>query len=111
MPFQPGESGNPGGRPKGTNEVRELARKHTAAAIDRLAAIMETGQSEQSQIMAANSLLDRGWGKPTQPISGDEDGPPIKIDDARAALLDRIDRVAAARAEGSNSSEPDAATS
>jgi hypothetical protein len=28
--------------------------------------------------MAANSLLDRGWGKPTLPVSG-EDGGPIFI--------------------------------
>ena len=38
--FAPGQSGNPGGRPKGTAEVRELARKHTEAAIKKLAAIM-----------------------------------------------------------------------
>jgi hypothetical protein len=28
--------------------------------------------------MAANSLLDRGWGKPTQQVSG-EDGGPVTI--------------------------------
>ena len=78
--FAPGQSGNPGGRPKGTAEVRELARKHTEAAIKKLAAIMTKGQSEQAQIMAASLLLDRGWGKPTQPISGDDEQPPIKID-------------------------------
>src|SRR6516162_6174725 len=75
--FKPGQSGNPGGRPKGFAEVRELAREHTVAAIDKLVAIMTTGQSEQAQLLAANSLLDRGWGKPTQPIAGDSEGPPI----------------------------------
>ena len=75
--FRPGQSGNPGGRPKGSAEVRELARHHTVAAIEKLVAIMTAGQSEQAQLLAANSLLDRGWGKPTQPIGGDYEAPPV----------------------------------
>ena len=58
--FKPGQSGNPGGRPKGFAEVRELAREHTVAAIEKLVAIMTTGQSEQAQRRdAAGSLLSR----------------------------------------------------
>ena len=37
-PFQKGQSGNPGGRPKIMAEVREAARAHTKAAIDALVA-------------------------------------------------------------------------
>jgi hypothetical protein len=85
--------------------VRQLARKHTAAAIKKLAEILETGQSEQAQILAATALLDRGWGKPTQPISGDDDMPPVKID-ARAVLSDAIARVASAAETGGGNSEP-----
>lgn len=36
MPFKKGQSGNPGGRPRETREVRELARSYTAEAIKRL---------------------------------------------------------------------------
>src|SRR5207244_11467027 len=36
-PFQPGQSGNPGGRPKEDAPVRDLARQHTAEAIRKLA--------------------------------------------------------------------------
>jgi hypothetical protein len=32
-----------------------------------------------ARVAAVNSLLDRGWGKATQPISGDDDAPPIQI--------------------------------
>ena len=93
--FAPGQSGNPGGRTKIPPEVRDLARKHTKAAIDTLATIMKGGESEQAKILAANSLLDRGWGKPTQPISGDDAAPAVKID-ARAELLNTIASVVAA---------------
>ena len=102
--FLPGQSGNPGGRPK-VAEVREQARKHTKAAIDKLAALMKEGQSEQAQIMAANSLLDRGWGRPTQPIAGDDEAPPLKID-ARTTLSDAIARIVAAAAKDGSDSEP-----
>jgi Family of unknown function (DUF5681) len=100
MSFSPGKSGNPGGRPKGIAEVRELARKHTKDAITTLAELMNKAGSEQARIMAANSLLDRGWGKPTQPTSGDENAPPI-MHEHRSAVLAEIARLIAARRGGS----------
>ena len=106
MPFTAGQSGNPGGRPKGLRDVRDLARQHTAAAISRLFVILESGQSEQAQIMAANSLLDRGWGRPTQPIAGDDEMPAVKVD-PRTALLDAIAIIAAASAKGGSDSKVD----
>src|SRR5215472_8959149 len=51
----------------------------TALAIQKLADIAEHGQSEMAQIAAANALLDRGWGRPTQPVSGDDEMPPVGI--------------------------------
>jgi hypothetical protein len=62
--WAPGRSGNAGGRPKVVGEVRDLARAHTQLAIDTLAEIAAHGVSEMARIAAANSLLDRGWGKP-----------------------------------------------
>ena len=78
MPFQPGQSGNPGGRPKETAEVKALARQYTAQAIDTLASIMLNEDAKGSErVSAAVALLDRGYGKPPQSIGGDPNGVPI----------------------------------
>jgi hypothetical protein len=62
--FQPGISGNPGGRPKEVGHVRELAREHTEEAIRTLAAIMQDGKEPAAaRVRAAECLLDRGWGR------------------------------------------------
>ena len=77
--FAPGASPNPGGRPAALAEVRELARQHTTLAIDTLVKIADRGKTEMAKIAASNALLDRGWGKATQPISGDDDMPPVAM--------------------------------
>lgn len=60
-------------------DIRSLARSHTETALSTLAGIAQNGTSESARVAASVALLDRGWGKPTQPISGDEDGAPIQI--------------------------------
>jgi hypothetical protein len=54
--WAPGRSGNPGGRPGGVAEVRELARSHTAEAIERLVKEMNNGDTSNARIAAANAL-------------------------------------------------------
>lgn len=67
-PFTPGQSGNPGGRPKGVEEVQRLAREHTKDAITTLIGIAKSLKSPAAaRVSAATVLLDRGWGKPVQP--------------------------------------------
>ncbi len=69
VPFPKGKSGNPGGRPKENAEVKELAKAYTAQAIERLAHWMQSDNAKAS-VAAANALLDRGWGKPAQALTG-----------------------------------------
>ena len=40
---------------------------------------MTEGKSEAARVAAATALLDRGWGKPTQPIAGDDEAGPMRV--------------------------------
>ena len=65
--WKPGASGNPGGRPKEYAEIKELAREHGPAAIAKLVEFLH-GDDHKLAKAAADSLLDRGFGKPSQSV-------------------------------------------
>ena len=69
--FKPGRSGNPGGRPKKTEEERTLehmCREKTPDALQTVLGIMSAGENERNRLSAAQYVIERGWGKATQPI-------------------------------------------
>ena len=66
--FQPGQSGNPGGRPKLGVALAEKVRKATKdgnTLIRLLVEIADGGQEAKisDRLAAADMLLSRGWGK------------------------------------------------
>lgn len=94
MPFQPGNKH--GGRTIEGERVRKLARAKTEQAVRALADALEAmkpvvvsdGAAAGShveevpdhdvRIKAAIALLDRGYGRPAQAVTG-EDGGPVKV--------------------------------
>ena len=70
-----------GGRQKGvpnkaTRDIKALAQNYGPAAIKRLFYLMEHAESEGAQVAAIKELLDRGYCKAAQPVTGaDGEGP------------------------------------
>ena len=65
--FQPGKSGNPGGRSRIIAEVRALAQKQAPDAIARLVELMHCDQPTVA-VRACEAILDRAIGRPMQAV-------------------------------------------
>lgn len=94
------------GRPKGRVSratpsqkatLSELARAHTAVALRVLVDVATKGESESAKVAAANALLDRAYGKPSQ--SHEHSGPggaPIQTMDVTNLSDDQLAALEAA---------------
>lgn len=51
-------------------DVRSFARGYTEQAIRILGGIAKASKNENARVAACQVLLDRGWGKPSQPLTG-----------------------------------------
>lgn len=72
-------------RAKTLTEIRSIARSHTRTAISVLVGIMRSEDATPAaRVSAANSILERGWGKAAQPVQNGEDA--LKV-------IHRIERV------------------
>ena len=69
--------------------MRELCQTHTQEAIDTLLKIMRDVKAPKAaRVKAAEAILDRGWGKPAQAITGEDGGPlAVVIQGAAARVL------------------------
>ena len=88
MPFEAGQSGNPGGRPKGDSHLRILARQHTEKAFNTLVALMDD-EDPRVRLGAVGAVLDRGWGKPVQAVEHQgADGDAIRVEHILRRIID-----------------------
>jgi hypothetical protein len=72
--------------PKAIAEIRSLARSHTRTAVNVLVGVMRSKDATHAaRVSAANSILDRGWGKAAQALENGDDG--------ALELIHRIERV------------------
>ncbi len=93
------------GRPQGARSkatkahkasLSDLARQHTSTALTALVDIAKKGGSESARVAAANALLDRAYGKPTQ--SHEHSGPggtPITTVDLSKVSDEQLDTLEA----------------
>ena len=67
-------------KPRAIVDIKSLAREQTQKAIDVLTAVMmQPKTAPAARVAAAQALLDRGWGRPAQVVTGDESGVPISV--------------------------------
>ncbi len=72
-------------RAKTLTEIRSISRSHTRTAINVLAGIMRSKDATPAaRVSAANSILDRGWGRVAQTVQSGEQG---------LEIVHRIERV------------------
>ena len=83
MPFQKGKSGNPGGRPRIPNEVKELAQQHGPEAFSRIVELMQS-EDQRLALAACTEVLNRAYGRP---------GVAVGEVDPDAPIIERIERV------------------
>jgi hypothetical protein len=89
-------AGRPSGRRNKATVVQkltleELARTHTDTALAVLVEVAQHGQSEAARVSAANSILDRGYGKSRQ-LEPEPISPTAKAEyDAEAAAKDHAE--------------------
>jgi hypothetical protein len=71
---------------KTVTQIRSLARSYTRVAINVLVGVMRAKDATAAaRVSAANAILDRGWGKATQPLENGDDG--------ALELIHRIERI------------------
>lgn len=78
-----GYTGNPGGRPKMPEELKKAFQDRTQDALNTLVDVMTNSDRGNERVKAAEVILDRAWGKPTQAIDANVTDNTKKIDTSK----------------------------
>ena len=97
MPFQPGQSGNPCGRPKGSRNKNSFSVREWATGIiedpkvqARLLADARTGKLHPSVM---TTLMAYAYGRPRDTTTSESMIPMSEIEDARNSLEMKLQRI------------------
>jgi hypothetical protein len=93
----PGAGRKPGVPNKATAEIKELARQYGPKAIEELAimagllqvADRKPAENDTARMAAAKEILDRGYGKAAQAITGEGGEGPVLIKELLATVNGR----------------------
>jgi len=73
---------------KATSEIKALAQAHAATAIKELARLSVEAESEAARVAAIKELLDRGYGKSAQPVTGEGGEGPVQYQKVEFSVVD-----------------------
>ena len=76
--YLPGQSANPGGRNR-SGSIRKMIDAVVCDADWQKIIQVLYDKAMKGDLKAIEMLLDRRFGKPTQPITGDDDGGTIRV--------------------------------
>ncbi len=79
--WKPGQSGNPGGRPKRVAELAARAGQYTDVVFAQFEDMLKNPLTrDETRLAICREMLDRGFGRPAQGISiyGDKDKDPVQ---------------------------------
>jgi hypothetical protein len=95
MTWEPGKSGNPGGRPATLREVQQLCRKKSVNAVHALIACFESPSGkilrnvdQRIVVQAVATLMKWGYGEPP-PYDPSQEKPDTRIDITGLTLAER----------------------